>query len=422
MDRSHAYDDLQEVPVTPALANNVSEDHLLSQLVDDGPPPLEADDSSLIGTFPRPVRVPGPTSPPLNASTAALSGLTSSVHFRISAHPPVSHGVLATPSTSGRATSETRVAGDTANEEDESAETGDSDLPSLQSVFDSLSDEGDDDVLAVREPEEAEHASSYAPHNHAVPTSSPGAGATPDVRPTSNVFRGPSQSSQELREGASVLIPASDPPGWLSEFANRHGLADSSDRRAETLIKCMEVVPDELVLRYEKLRSADSEGVDGCAICQDDLVSKSPDTTELEVPHAGASLAFPCAGKHLFHTRCLSPWLAQKTTCPSCRFDIDPGRRMLLGLSRGWQPPLVESMRDWLAAEEKAKETGVRRGRPGVVMPEYPAIPPPPSPPPAGADFEEFGDLDVLMSGSESRLNFERDFAAWFDPEKANSL
>ena len=161
----------------------------------------------------------------------------------------------------------------------------------------------------------------------------------------------------------------------------------------------MEVVPDELVLRYEKLRSSDGEDVDGCAICRDDLVDKSSNTIEasrvlaifahLPFPFDSVhSVAFPCVGKHLFHKHCLLPWLARKTTCPSCRFDIDP-HSLTLRISRGlldalhlgpeadpthpprvWQPPQVESMRDWVEAEERARETGVPRVRPEVVIPE----------------------------------------------------
>lgn len=32
--------------------------------------------------------------------------------------------------------------------------------------------------------------------------------------------------------------------------------------------------------------------------------------------------AFPC--HHIFHETCIEPWLQSKTTCPTCRFDIDP--------------------------------------------------------------------------------------------------
>ncbi|KAF8168992.1 hypothetical protein K438DRAFT_1855965, partial [Mycena galopus ATCC 62051] len=35
-------------------------------------------------------------------------------------------------------------------------------------------------------------------------------------------------------------------------------------------------------------------------------------------------ISLPCA--HLFHASCLAPWFAQhgQTTCPTCRFDVDP--------------------------------------------------------------------------------------------------
>ena len=55
---------------------------------------------------------------------------------------------------------------------------------------------------------------------------------------------------------------------------------------------------------------------------------------------------------------------------------------------------------------------------------------PPPPPPPtdgldpnsfAGIDFSSagLGDFDPSFLNSDSSLNFERDFAAWFDPENA---
>ncbi|KAM5541184.1 hypothetical protein V8D89_005113 [Ganoderma adspersum] len=193
----------------------------------------------------------------------------------------------------------------------------------------------------------------------------------------------------------------------------------------------MEVVPDELVLRYEKLRSSDSgEGVDGCAICHEGLVDEAPASDTAEAPPAspGPSVAFPCTGKHLFHTECLLPWLKQNTTCPSCRFNIDPLRMSWRRPLSAWQSPQVESMRDWLAAEEEAKAAGVRRVRPDVVMPEYPA-PSPRTSPDSGLDpdtlsldFSDFGDLDTSTLTGESGVNFERDFAAWFNPGGVNSV
>ena len=164
----------------------------------------------------------------------------------------------------------------------------------------------------------------------------------------------------------------------------------------------MEVVSNDLVRRYEKLRTGDGDDVDGCAICRDDLLNKPADLGEISDvvamsaalpfhPERDCIVAFPCSGKHLFHRDCLSPWLARKTTCPTCRFDIDP-LSLTLQISRGasesatadsaseghpsrvWQHPQVESMSDWLSAEEQAQTAGIPRQRPAVRMPECESI------------------------------------------------
>lgn len=175
---------------------------------------------------------------------------------------------------------------------------------------------------------------------------------------------------------------------------------DNDPQRAETLLASMEVVSEDFVRRYEKLRMGDGGdgGVDGCAICRDNFFDKLSDASNtgsaLEVSatssfHAqipgDVILAFPCSGKHLFHRDCLFPWMSRKTTCPTCRFDIDPlslTLRLFGGAgdtapsdeepsrSRLWRPPQVESFGEWLLAEEHARETFTSRERPQVVMPE----------------------------------------------------
>ncbi|KAI1790190.1 hypothetical protein LXA43DRAFT_1062338 [Ganoderma leucocontextum] len=397
------YDDLPPLEDDVALPSEVD----LPNQDDDQPPPLEADDSSSIVTSPQSGFAPADaaaTSSSSNASTAASSGITSSVRFTssnnplpTSVQPSVSHGVLATPSTSGRATS--RSATGTVNAEDDGAES-DSSLPSLQSVSDSSSDEEDDmsengsewdddeslddsegDPDIARLVEEADRVSSGAPYNPTGPIPATGVGVTPE---TPTMFRNTLQSYRELLERARVLIPDIDvrlgpPPDWVVDITNRIAGAgvDNYFDRAEILIKGMEVIPDELVLRYEKLRSTDGEDVDGCAICRDNLVDKSPDALE-----AWRVLA-------IFT---LLPFSFERDTSVAFPFDIDP-HSLTLRISRGlhdlvptaseadpprvWQPPQVESMRDWLAAEEKAKQTSVPRVRPHVVMPEYPAMSPP---------------------------------------------
>lgn len=169
-------------------------------------------------------------------------------------------------------------------------------------------------------------------------------------------------------------------------------LDDADHTRADAILAGLEKVPTELVRRYEKLRAAEGQNADGCAICRDDLCAEEnivslyavlPFHPEACHPEASTVFAFPCAGKHLFHGDCLSPWLARKTTCPSCRFDIDPHSLTLKrnregpnagldsqgGRTRVWQPPQVESMSDWLDAEERARASGVPRQRPQPVIP-----------------------------------------------------
>ncbi|PIL22665.1 hypothetical protein GSI_15357 [Ganoderma sinense ZZ0214-1] len=419
-----AYEDLPplEDDVQPSSASNVPVGDMLNQDGDE-PPPLEADDSSPIVTSPQPTLMPPnavSTSSSSDSSNATSTGTPSSAQLS------VSHGSLGVRSTSGRTTS--RSARTTVNAEDDGAES-DSSLPSLQSVSDSSDEEdyisesesewdddesldeseGEPDIARLVEEAQAQAIATEPLHIPTGPDPPVALGMLPNIGPPPNMFRNTLQSYRELLDRARVLIPDIDahlgpPPDWVAEIASRISTAgaDNDLERAETLIQAMEVVSDELVLRYEKLRSTDGEDVDGCAICRDDLVDKSPGTIEasrvlaifalLPFPsEADTSVAFPCAGKHLFHKHCLLPWLARKTTCPSCRFDIDP-HSLTLRISRGlrdvmpitpetdpahpprvWQAPQVESMRDWLAAEERAKETGIPRVRPEVVMPEYPA-------------------------------------------------
>jgi hypothetical protein len=48
-----------------------------------------------------------------------------------------------------------------------------------------------------------------------------------------------------------------------------------------------------------------------CAVCTDDLC----------VGEEGECVLLPCL--HSFHSSCLSPWLLKKSTCPTCRLNLD---------------------------------------------------------------------------------------------------
>lgn len=176
--------------------------------------------------------------------------------------------------------------------------------------------------------------------------------------------------------------------------------------RAKELLDGLESVGPNLVRRYGKVR-----GEDICIICRDTLLRQERqqqqqqqdneaeedqaqiqkntmhinDSEDLWNLHALACLpfsssssasnsfihAFPCA--HLFHTTCLFPWLSIKTTCPTCRLDIDPHSLTLrirqwfgisdsqeptyvnvdiLGRRIPWHRPPAPSIEEWIQARE----------------------------------------------------------------------
>ncbi|KAI9058522.1 hypothetical protein FKP32DRAFT_1680903 [Trametes sanguinea] len=294
---------------------------------------------------------------------------------------------------------------------DEAGADSDSSLPTLRTVSNSSSGESyaysdsesdwgntDDYYDDSEDPSESDDEDAFPQPNlrnqpapairPSVPlVSMPPPSLPPNAEDTFQVYR-------EVLDRARQIIP--DFGQRLSEIAQHLHGGEGDPKRAEVLLAGMEVVPTDLVRRYERLRMGDKEDGDGCAICRDDLLDLSSEglqATEIVglyaalpfQPEINSIIAFPCPGKHLFHTECLSPWLARKTTCPSCRFDIDPhsltlkrNREPLGSLyeqtdrpGRVWQPPQVESMSDWLDAEEHAQATGVPRQRPQVVMPDY---------------------------------------------------
>ncbi|KAI0337454.1 hypothetical protein BDW22DRAFT_1383675 [Trametopsis cervina] len=194
--------------------------------------------------------------------------------------------------------------------------------------------------------------------------------------------------------------------------------------RAKRLLAGLEEVPSGLIKRMERLGEEDGE-MPVCAVCFDDLLEPADDsssdakgsehadhsedahmdvdaestvsndptissaastsgssTTSTETAQAvDTSLdhrvfVLPCA--HAFHGSCLRPWFTRphRTTCPTCRFDIDPE-------SLTYVPPTRSQTRDAARRElarararlraRQAAATAVSAGAPST----GPANPPP---------------------------------------------
>ncbi|KAJ7621177.1 hypothetical protein FB45DRAFT_136957 [Roridomyces roridus] len=117
-----------------------------------------------------------------------------------------------------------------------------------------------------------------------------------------------------------------------------------SPENAAKIIAGLERVPEGLVRRLERLSEIPKDGGEelgavggdsGCAICWDKLLDGDgaaftspadvqPASDSAATPPKEEIIALPCA--HLFHASCLAPWFARpgQTTCPTCRFDVDP--------------------------------------------------------------------------------------------------
>jgi len=152
--------------------------------------------------------------------------------------------------------------------------------------------------------------------------------------------------------------------------------------RAHVVIEGLEPVSKSLLSRYEAVRGEDHpKGRTSCAVCYEPLDPDSPHDVEdhnhteptqtenkkllVDLPYYAAFpevVAFPCL--HIFHSECLFPWLARKTTCPTCRFDVDLDSLTLNGGSaqRPWVPPVGGVLEAWVQTEETKKFPSVKDG------------------------------------------------------------
>ncbi|KAB5595949.1 Zf-rbx1 domain containing protein [Ceratobasidium theobromae] len=205
----------------------------------------------------------------------------------------------------------------------------------------------------------------------------PGAGAPnpenpPNLDGTANPGNTPPGGQQQQGQGGGNDPGAPPLPFFLGLppflFGGGNAEAPADPKRAERLADGLKVVEEGLLKRWkavcgdegavcavcygelleepgiEKEKEAEKEQDDKAEENQTDVGQQSSDEDaherslrdamkrrelmeklerqEKELKLETAVLAFPCG--HVFHRTCLLPWLSRHTTCPTCRFDIDP--------------------------------------------------------------------------------------------------
>jgi Ring finger domain len=126
-----------------------------------------------------------------------------------------------------------------------------------------------------------------------------------------------------------------DMPTWadVMQMFGREPDEREDPERAKKLVAGLEEVPVGLVKRMIRVGGAPGGHVDdaqtqsseipGCAVCWDSLLNEDDESTDppQEQPKI---VCLPCS--HVFHSSCLIPWFSKPrhTTCPTCRFNIDP--------------------------------------------------------------------------------------------------
>ncbi|KAL0069180.1 hypothetical protein AAF712_003868 [Marasmius tenuissimus] len=172
-------------------------------------------------------------------------------------------------------------------------------------------------------------------------------------------------------------------PGFFSEERD-----DAS--RGRQIVDGLEEASEGLVRRLERVNKAlnEDEGAN-CAVCWESLLdgaeaqwttkeestdpasqpvlSTEPSSTTPADANATGGEAekktkiatLPCA--HIFHAECLVPWFSRprQTTCPVCRFDVDPEGRIWSRRNRASMPPGMDFFGPMGDGPEGERDDGV---------------------------------------------------------------
>lgn len=158
-----------------------------------------------------------------------------------------------------------------------------------------------------------------------------------------------------LLSGDPESIPQTEAGGTMvdAEVA-RTAVATWRKERMDKLMGSLEIIDGPLLDRFCQVGGGGGEHHDECMICWEslktepegasekvqadnaplmDAVTDDSDSLATNAVDVAGVAALPCL--HAFHSRCLAPWFKRLfTTCPVCRFDLDP-QRLLSRLPTG---------------------------------------------------------------------------------------